>query len=341
MTADHPNVAASSPTSSGAWKTVLGWGVFVAILAAFTAFVVAHTETGLNGDPRVANPAVTETPSTGGMNSFLGSLARTGVLFVIVLLLSWRERRLHASAVVAIGALFLGVVDPIANWTTFAILDPSIPHFPLHWPYFNLSPLIEPTGSFLGGYASYYMLVSVTLFFVAKGILRRFKPASWLGRRPLAALYVVVFVLSIPLNFLVNYLWIKSGVLLYSQTPGPVFRWGEVQVPGLVLLHDPIIWATMAVLLRRDAEGRSMVIAAIAQRLPGKAGQPRITDARQIAVATALLLGSAMIPVVLLGALRLTLPSQPSYDAWPFPEAKVYDPYGDLERAGKPGPFYR
>jgi hypothetical protein len=26
---------------------------------------------------------------------------------------------------------------------------------------------------------------------------------------------------------------------------------------------------------------------------------------------------------------------------WPYPTVKVYDPYGHLERAGKPGPFYR
>lgn len=33
--------------------------------------------------------------------------------------------------------------------------------------------------------------------------------------------------------------------------------------------------------------------------------------------------------------------AKPSYDVYPYPSVKVYDPYGDLERAGKPDPFYR
>ena len=39
--------------------------------------------------------------------------------------------------------------------------------------------------------------------------------------------------------------------------------------------------------------------------------------------------------------LRVGGDPKPAYDVWPYPAVKVYDPYGDLERAGKPGPFYR
>ena len=35
------------------------------------------------------------------------------------------------------------------------------------------------------------------------------------------------------------------------------------------------------------------------------------------------------------------LMAAPAYDNWPYPTVKVYDPYGHLERAGKPGPFYQ
>ena len=55
----------------------------------------------------------------------------------------------------------------------------------------------------------------------------------------------------------------------------------------------------------------------------------------------ALLLVSALVPVAGFSAARLAGLARPSYDEFPFPEAKVYDPYGELERAGKPGPFYR
>ena len=57
-----------------------------------------------------------------------------------------------------IAAFFAGALDPLANWATFTVFDPRVAHFPLSWPYFNASPLLEPTLSFLGGYASYYVL---------------------------------------------------------------------------------------------------------------------------------------------------------------------------------------
>jgi hypothetical protein len=28
------------------------------------------------------------------------------------------------------------------------------------------------------------------------------------------------------------------------------------------------------------------------------------------------------------------------YDEYPFPQTKTYDPYGDVQRAGKSGPFF-
>ena len=39
--------------------------------------------------------------------------------------------------------------------------------------------------------------------------------------------------------------------------------------------------------------------------------------------------------------MRIIGPTHPAYEQYPYPEAKVYDPYGDLADAGKAGPFYR
>lgn len=62
---------------------------------------------------------------------------------------------MHWLLIVGVAAFFAGALDPLANWATFASFDPRVPHFPLSWPYFNISPLLEPTLPFLGGYASY------------------------------------------------------------------------------------------------------------------------------------------------------------------------------------------
>ena len=64
-----------------------------------------------------------------------------------------------------------GALDPLANWATFAVFDSRVAHFPLSWPYFNISPLLEPTLSFLGGYASYYVLTGLGLLSLHRRII--------------------------------------------------------------------------------------------------------------------------------------------------------------------------
>src|SRR5271167_1290917 len=50
---------------------------------------------------------------------------------------------------------------------------------------------------------------------------------------------------------------------------------------------------------------------------------------------------SFALPLAVLAGLRSAGLSQPAYDKFPYPTVKVYDPYGHLEEAGKPGPFYK
>ena len=58
-------------------------------------------------------------------------------------------------------------------------------------------------------------------------------------------------------------------------------------------------------------------------------------------VATAVLVTAVAVPIGVFSLLRISGHTAPAYDRYPYPAVKVYDPYGDLERAGKPGPFYR
>ncbi|MGH3678333.1 MAG: hypothetical protein ACRDU5_21865 [Mycobacterium sp.] len=60
-----------------------------------------------------------------------------------------------------------------------------------------------------------------------------------------------------------------------------------------------------------------------------------------MAIATAVLISAVLIPIGVFSALRVGGNPEPAYDKFPYPTVKVYDPYGDLERAGKPGPFYQ
>jgi hypothetical protein len=55
-----------------------------------------------------------------------------------------------------------------------------------------------------------------------------------------------------------------------------------------------------------------------------------------------MLLIVVLAPLLALSVLRVARIAKPAYhDEFRYPAVKVYDPYGDLQRAGKPGPFYR
>ena len=109
-------------------------------------------QTGLHGDLRTTNPNPGEPPYP----PFLGvtnwplvtsamSVVLTVTFFGYLASRSVRGRSPHWLLIVGIAALFAGALDPLANWATFTVFDPRVAHFPLSWPYFNVSPLLEPT----------------------------------------------------------------------------------------------------------------------------------------------------------------------------------------------------
>ena len=55
-----------------------------------------------------------------------------------------------------------------------------------------------------------------------------------------------------------------------------------------------------------------------------------------------MLLTIVLAPLGALSMLRAAGIAKPAYhDEFRYPAVKVYDPYGDLQRAGNPGPFYQ
>ena len=83
-----------------------------------------------------------------------------------------------------------------------------------------------------------------------------------------------------------------------------------------------------------------MLINRIARWLPARADRPKVTLTRQLLVSMTVGLISFATPLAVLAGLREAGLSRPAYDQNPYPTVKVYDPYGHLEEAGKPGPFF-
>ncbi|MCP9274516.1 spirocyclase AveC family protein [Mycolicibacterium arenosum] len=158
------------------------------------------------------------------------------------------------------------------------------------------------------------------------------------GHRRLAV-FATGFVVGLPVNALMQFLWLKVDLFVYTQAAGPVLDVAGRQLPLYMVIYDSFLFAVVAVLCVPDDRGRPAFVARVAQRLPIVGGPP--TTPRLLAVAIAVLMTAVAVPIAVFSLLRVGGFATPSYDEYPYPAVKVYDPYGDLERAGKPGPFYR
>ena len=320
------------------------------VFIAFAIVALANMRTGLHGDPRIMNPkpgVAPYPPFLGVTNWPLVTSIMSAVLTVAFFgYLGWQSIRLRSPhwllivgiaafflLIVGIAAFFAGALDPLANWATFAVFDSRVAHFPLSWPYFNISPLVEPTLSFLGGYASYYVLTGLGLLSLHRRFIDpRIRHNSGLGRHRLVAVFITGFIAGLPLNALMQFMWLKVGLFVYTQAAGPILHIGDRHLPLYMVIYDSALFAVVALLCVRDDKGRPAVVAKLTTRT---------TTTRMTIVATAVLVTAVLLPIAVFSLLRVSGDPKPAYDLWPYPAVKVYDPYGDLERAGKPGPFYR
>lgn len=331
------------------WPARVGWGLVAAAYLVFAVVTVATIESGLHGDPTRTNP----NPGPAPYPPFLGfanwplAVAISSIPLAIGLIatlgwLSWRQRRVHWAVIVAFTGLITGALDPLANWATFAIFDPRMLHFPFSWPYVNISPNLEPALAFLGGYAAYYLLNGLGFLHLhdrfIDPLMRR---SSVLSGHRLVAVFIGATLIAIPVNGLIQFTWMRAGIFFYTEAVGPVLRIGHVHFPLIMAVYDAIIFGMVAVMCVRDRTGELVLINQIARRIPSRRGREKVTVTRQLLVSVAVGMVSFAVPLAVLAGLREAGLSRPSYDRNPYPSVKVYDPYGHLEDAGKPGPFFK
>ena len=327
----------------------LGWALFALVLTTWVVVALAVMESGLGGDPRVTNP----NPEPSTFPHLLGSDVwvpnanaaaglSSGLLLAVFLVQSLRQRKLHWGVIVFLSISFMGVLDPIANWATFTFFDPRIGHFPLDWPWMRFAPLLEPTFSFIGGYAAYYFSVSLGLYFLySRLVLPRVKKGSFFDRRPLLSMSLTCFLVSLPIDVGLLMGWLRAGILIFTQGAGPSLHWGPVELPVGMVLYDSMPFLIVPLLCHRDGHGNPVVLSRLARLVPSLSGIRRDTSARRLVAATALMIGAGLVPFTIYATLRVTGHLHPSYDQLPSNEPKTYDPYGDLEDSGKEGPFYK
>ncbi|MBX7453902.1 spirocyclase AveC family protein [Mycolicibacterium sp. 3033] len=263
------------------------------------------------------------------------------ILLSTLVWISRKQGRLHWTAVIAFAGLLTGALDPLANWATFAIFDPRMLHFPFSWPYVNISPNLEPALAFLGGYAAYYVLNGMGFLAMHRRLtepfLRRF---DFFDRHRLGAVFVGAATLALPINAAIQMTWMAAGIFFYTEAVGPVLVIGTVHFPLVMAVYDSFIFAMVAVMCVRDEREELILVTAVAQRLGTRDERLPPSLTRQLLASATLGLVVFSAPLMVLAGLRVAGLSAPAYDENPYPTMKVYDPYGHLRDAGKPGPFY-
>ena len=347
-------------TTAGRVKALVG----LAVVAAVCAVLLGTAQTGPGGDARLTNPHPTGNVLTGGYPRParpLWGIANwpvvLGVAMLVIAVLvmapfvvqSVRQRRVSQGLMVFGCVMMMSLLDPIANWASFTIYDPRLLHFPTTWTWLRFSPSVEPL-LVVPGYPFYYFTIALLAFGAgSRWVLPRLKPGSWLRRHPRTTLFGIGFLMAALWDVPTELLMIRANMYAYSQSFGPRLHWGGHHA-GL-----PLIWSLYTVLsiafitpfLHRDDDGGSLLTAAAA-RLPRISKRSSTNQPSGQSAGRQVLAGGLVLVVIYLGItggyalIRVSgAAKNPVQGPWPYGEIKTYDPYGALQQAGVPGPYYR
>jgi hypothetical protein len=315
-----------------------------AVVAAI--IVVAHNAShGVDGS-RIANPAVHGSPRPDrplfGWTHWVGFLEIMTVVglvqLVVVFTIAWWRWPRHPILLMAIVCTTLVWQDPIMNWAPYAVYNPQLWHWPLGWPLVSLSPTVEPF--IVLGYVAFYLAPGLTALWLLARIQRRRAVDSFVWRHPLLTLTLMIYVIGFIYDAIQEIILVRTQLYIYSQVIpfGSVFTGKPYQFP--LLWESSLVTAVMipaGLLLYKDDTGKT-VAEKLAQRIRAFRAYPTIGAF----VVMFLILNACYFFLYGGGfaAIRASGTATSVACPYPFPEAKVYDPQGDYEKAGQPGPYY-
>lgn len=367
MTATYDVLAPAAPPVTRARFSTAGLvkaGIGVAVGVGLTAIVLGTAQTGPEGDPRLTNPDPVGRVLTDGVPRpaaplwgidnwpvvfGLSFLIVSGLVMGYLVFKSVRERKVTQGLMVFAAVTMMATLDPIANWASYTIYDPRLLHFPTTWTWMRFSPSVEPL-LVPPGYPFYYFTIALIAFgFGQRVVIPRLRPGSWLRRHPRTTLVGVGFLMATLWDVPTELLMIRANMYAYSQSFGPTLHWGGTHA-GL-----PIVWSLYTILsiaaitpfLHRDDDGGSLMTA-VAAKLPRISRRSTTNQPSGQSAGRQILAGGFVLIVIYLaitagyGIIRVSgLADNKLQGPWPYGEINTYDPYGDLQDAGMPGPYYR
>jgi len=318
------------------------WGTVVVAILGLIAY---HARMGAVS-PRIANPEVTRAPRPVDFafgNDFPLYEMQWGTVGMMVLIIAlcvraWVRRPGHPYVLMTLASTGIVWQDPIMNWAPYAVYNPQLWHWPEDWPLVNLSPTVEPF--VVIGYAAFYFIVP---FFLGKwslaGLQRRAAVDSFVWRRPLVCMGLLVFAIGFVFDAMLEIFSIHAGLYIYSQ----VIPWGSIAAG--TTFQFPLIWESAlvtvvmipaCVLCYRDDTGRTQA-EKLTQRFRFMPHRPFLGT---FLMMFAILNVAYFMYGLGFGAIRASGLATAVACPYPFPEAKVYDPQGYYEREGQPGPYF-
>lgn len=339
---DEPTDAdgGTRPSVKTRWKVWIGWTVAVVLAIVVLASAEKHGPVS----PENANPdGVGKPPPVEPLlypfdwvfwGQILGALLAVGILIASVV--AWRRQPGHPVVLMVIATSTLLWWDPINNWAIGLVYNPNMWHFPRDWPWFNISPVIEPLTSFI--YSPYVLLPYFLAMPILRALQRRSDPKGFVWRHPLVSIAVLTFLIGVVWDAAQEILLTRAQFLTYTH----VIEFGSIDVGKYsqfpLLMASVLITIIMipaSVLLYRDDTGKTQADK-IAQRLRLHRRHPKLATF----LVMTLVLNVAMISFSsTFWLVRATGAASTVACPWPYPQAKTWDPRGYYEAQGAPGPF--
>jgi hypothetical protein len=341
MTTEQTQLTAEPAAGNRQLLTLLAWYAALIVLVALIAY---HARTGLTS-PRVLNPDVVGAPrpvrALQGKDNWLDIFQIGTVVTMLICIAAWTWAWVKSPGRPVLLMLLAGTaivwLDPVMNWAPYAVYNPELWHWPEDWPWVSVSPTVEPF--IVIGYATFYVGPYFPAIWILRAVQARSGPESFVWRHPLISLGLLAFAIGFAMDAALEIFLVQAQAYIYSQvTPfGSIFTGTPYQFP--LMVESTLVTLVMvpaAVLLYRDDTGRTQA-EKLAQRL-------RIFRARP-ALATFLVMFSILnVAYFAYGGGFLLIRANHLATSvacpWPYPEAKVFDPNGFYEGAGKPGPFF-
>jgi hypothetical protein len=264
-------------------------------------------------------------------------LAAMLIILVAVIAVYWQRYPKHPLLLMAIAATALVWLDPVMNWAPYAVYNPQLTHWPETWPLVSLAPTVEPF--IVLGYATFYVLPALPAIWILRRVQARRPLESFVWRHPLISLIPLIYVIGFVYDMVLEIFCIRTGLYIYSQVVPFGSLWAGKPYQFPLLWESSLVTLVMipaGMLLYRDDTGKTKA-EKLAQRVRAFRARPALGT---FVVMFAILNVAYLAYGAGFAAMRLSGSATSVACPYPYPEAKVYDPQGQYEKAGQPGPYF-